>query len=223
METIVDIDGLTVTLLRKRVKNLNLRIKPTGKVQISAPIKMPLDKVFLFVQQKRSWIETHCQRLLTSQPPKQLESGSMLFYLGQRYELIIYQSQNPSVKLEHGRLNLFTQFNSSLQNERILNLWYREQMLQLLPALFAKWQTIIGVHADSYGIKLMKSRWGSCHTFKKHICLNLRLIHKPLICLEYVIVHELVHLLEASHNKRFHALMSQFMPDWKAVKRQLNS
>lgn len=98
---------------------------------------------------------------------------------------------------------------------------HRKQLETFLIPMIQKWEPIIGVHADQWGIKKMKTRWGSCNTVKKRIWINLYLIHKPLLCLEYVVVHELVHLLEASHNKRFYQLMTRFMPDWKIYKKLL--
>lgn len=108
-----------------------------------------------------------------------------------------------------------------LQKTHTLTDEHREQMKALLPPLFEKWEAIIDVKANAWGIKAMKTRWGSCNTIKKRIWINLHLIHKPRICLEYVLVHELVHLLEPSHNKRFYALMTEFMPEWKEHKRLL--
>lgn len=105
----------------------------------------------------------------------------------------------------------------------VLTSEHREQMKTILPPLFEKWEAIIGVKANDWGVKAMKTRWGSCNTVKKRIWINLYLIHKPRICLEYVLVHELVHLLEASHNKRFYALMTEFMPDWKAHRQLLKT
>lgn len=95
------------------------------------------------------------------------------------------------------------------------------QMQNLLPDLIQKWQSIMGVEVNQWLIRTMKTRWGSCNPRKKRICLNLHLIHQPLICIEYVVVHELVHLLEASHNHRFYALMNQFMPEWKTYRKLL--
>ena len=97
----------------------------------------------------------------------------------------------------------------------------KQRLQNVLPPLIQKWQAIVGVQANQWNVRAMTSRWGSCHPTKKRICLNAHLIHYPLVCLEYVLVHELVHLLEASHNQRFHALMSQFMPEWKAYKKLL--
>ncbi len=225
-EMIIEIDGLPVTLLRKRIKNLNLRIHRTGDVQISAPMKHPLAGIYRFLQDKRAWIDNHRQRLLQTQhnaTPKTLQSGDLLFFLGQRYELILHDSaERTHIVIEHGSLHFFMKTNMTFeQKQLLLTRWYRMQMQQQLPTLFAKWENIIGVRANAYTIRSMKTRWGSCHPVKKVISLNLRLIQKPLICLEYVIVHELVHLLEASHNKRFYDFMNHFLPDWQQVKMRL--
>lgn len=111
--------------------------------------------------------------------------------------------------------------HATQQKLLILTNEHREQMKALLPPLFEKWEAMIGVKANQWGVKTMKTRWGSCNTIKKRIWINLHLIHKPQICLEYVLVHELVHLLEPSHNKRFYALMTQFMPEWEEYRELL--
>ncbi|MCX7114543.1 MAG: SprT family zinc-dependent metalloprotease [Gammaproteobacteria bacterium] len=222
---IIELDGIPVTLLRKRVKNINLRIQPTGDVRISAPIKMSLDVVHRFLQDKRVWIDSHRSRL-QAQPqdsPQTLQTGDSLLFLGQRYDVLIHETATKNhLTFEHQKFNFFVKPDVTLkQKQALLTAWYHAQMQQRLPTLFEKWETVIGVHALSYRIRTMKTRWGSCHPIKKDICLNLRLMQKPPICLEYIMVHELVHLLEASHNRRFHAFMTQFMPDWKIVKRLL--
>ena len=159
-----------IVIIRKKIKNLILRVTREGQVQISAPQRCSVKTINAFVEQKQAWI-----------------------------------ARQQSVMLEY----------TSQQKTHVLTSEHREQMRALLPPLFEKWEAIIGVKASEWGIKAMKTRWGSCNTVKKRIWLNLHLIHKPLICLEYVLVHELVHLLEASHNKRFYALMTEFMPAWK--------
>lgn len=218
----IEMEGFAVKLIRKRIKNLNLRIHSGGDVSISAPMKLPFDLITRYLSDKREWIEHH-RKKLQAMPDERinlLETGDMLFFLGQRYELLVHEaSLKNGVEINNGTINLFIKQSSTLkQKQTIVNRWYREQMLQRLPRLFEKWEALMGVKQNDYGIKMMKTRWGSCNTVKKRIWLNLRLIHKSPMCLEYVIVHELVHLLEPSHNKRFYALMDRFMPDWKRAK-----
>jgi predicted metal-dependent hydrolase len=219
---LIEMEGLAVKLLRKPVKNINLRIHRTGDVQVSVPLRLPLNSVYDFLSDKRQWIENHRRRLqmLTPEPPMLLETGELLSFLGQRYALKIHEGfVKQRIELAGEDLHFFTRQSATLeQKQRLLTHWYRDQMRYYLPTLFEKWEALIGVKATTYGIKIMKTRWGSCHPIKKRIWLNLRLIEKPLICLEYVIVHELIHLLEASHNKRFYALMDQYMPEWRRVK-----
>lgn len=223
---VIDIDGLPVTLIRKRIKHLNLRIHRTGSVRISAPIDWSLDGIYRFLRDKKNWIEHHRERLLLNRPiesSQSLETGDFVFFLGQRVVLELHQGASKNeARLEQTVLHLYIQSGHPAEKTGdVLNHWYRQQMQQHLPMLCEKWENRIGVHAQTYNIRRMETRWGSCHPIKKNITLNLKLIQKPLICLEYVIVHELVHLLEASHNKRFHALMTQFMPDWRQVKKRL--
>lgn len=223
----LELDGLAITLIRKRIKNLNLRIKQTGAVQISAPMALPLDKVYRFLHDKRAWIEFHRERLRQREPltlPQTLQPGETLFFLGQPLAIEIHHTPKKNhIIADEDTLHFFIKTELPLEKKQVLlKRWYQEQMQNRLPDLFDKWESVIGVHANTYTIKTMKTRWGSCHPTQKRISLNLKLIEKPLICLEYVIVHELVHLLEASHNKLFYALMSQFMPEWKLAKLQLS-
>ena len=221
----IEMDGLTVTLVRKRVKNLNLRINASGEVKVSAPLKFPLDLIHRYLQEKREWIDAHRQRLQTraSTLPLTLTTGELLPFLGHHYELIVYtQPKHHRIEIDNTRLHLFVKDDATFaEKDALLQRWYRIQMINVLPELIQKWEAIIGVQVNAWGVRTMKTRWGSCNTSKKRIWLNLNLIQKPLACLESVIVHELVHLLEASHNKRFYALMSQFMPDWKTYRHYL--
>lgn len=220
---LIEIDGLPITLHRKYIKNLNLRIHHTGDIRVSAPMALPLERVYQFLLEKRAWIDGHQRRLLQRQAredPQMLKTGDVIFFLGQRYALHVHDTaEENTVVFDSTTLHLLTKVGTTIERKsELLSHWYRLQMQQRLPELFAKWEGILGVQAHCYGIKKMKTRWGSCHPIKKRIWLNLRLIQKPSICLEYVIVHELVHLLEASHNQRFYALMGLYMPGWKAAK-----
>lgn len=219
---LIELDGLAVKLIRKRIKNLNLRIHRSGDVHVSVPMRFPLELVYRFLEDKREWIDGH-QRKLQARPYEKittLETGDMLLFRGQRYELHVHEASTKNyIVIENAMIHFLVKQGISFEEKQILlNRWYRDQMQQHLPELFNKWESLIGVHANAYGVKLMKTRWGSCNILKKRIWLNLKLIQKAPICLEYVLVHELVHLLEASHNKRFYALMTQFMPDWKRIK-----
>ena len=221
----IDMEGFTVTLTRKRIKNCHCRIHPSGEVRVSAPMRLSLDVITRFLNEKRGWIEGHRTRLLARPVPQslQLESGEFFYFLGERYTLWIDENDSiHQIDRYQNQLIMRIKPQTPLEQKQVfLNQWIRHQMQALLPQLIEKWEAVIGVHADEWRIKSMKTRWGSCHPLKKRICLNLRLMEKPVGCLESVIVHELVHLLEASHNARFYALMTQFMPEWRTYKCQL--
>ncbi len=221
----IDMSDFTVELIRKRIKNINLRINARGQVKISAPIKFPLALIHSYLQDKHDWIKAHRARL-QARPvvlPATLQMGEYHFFLGQCYQIIKHEDVcRGHITLDEKHMHFFVGAEMALAEQQfILQNWYRQQMIDLLPGLVKKWESIIGVQANEYRIKTMKTRWGSCNTSARRVWLNLSLIQKPLVCLEYVLVHELVHLLEPSHNKRFYALMSQFMPDWKNCQKQL--
>lgn len=136
---------------------------------------------------------------------------------------VIYQQASPRVTIKDRQyLNLYVKHGSILeQREQVLIAWYRQQLKAELPSLIAKWEEIIGVKTNDWGVKRMKTRWGTCNTQAKRIWLNLELIKKPHHCLEYVVVHELVHLLERNHGDRFKAYMTRFMPDWRTYQQEL--
>jgi predicted metal-dependent hydrolase len=156
---------------------------------------------------------------------KQTEVGVIRHYfIGRRYLLnVIDHDQSAKVVLNKMTIDLYVKKDAS-QNQRqvIMNEWYRKELKKLVPELLEKWQRIIGVSASDWGIKLMKTKWGTCNRDQKRIWLNLELAKKPISCLEYIIVHELVHLLERHHNDNFLQYMDSFMPQWKKYRDQLN-
>ncbi len=217
---IIVIDGIQIELLRKPIKSFNLRIyPPDGLVKASVPLKYSDKLIRQLIQNKSTWIraQQECIKNRPIQNIQPLQTGISLPFMGKDYCLIISEHNGPSkVKISESMIHLYTNPDSSeLTKQLIIDRWYKKEMTAILPELFTQWEQIIGVKANDWGIKKMKTRWGSCNTRARRIWLNLNLIKKPLICLEYVLVHELVHLLEASHNHRFHALMTQFMPQWR--------
>ncbi|MBA3537061.1 MAG: M48 family metallopeptidase [Tatlockia sp.] len=221
----LELDGIVIEILRKPIKNMTLRIySPDGRVAISAPLKLRLDLIKQQLEAKRDWIHKQRARLITQAVPlANYESGEQHYFMGKSYALLIHQVIKPmQVILEDNTMHYFIKPDLPLaERERVLENWYRQRMKEQIPALIAKWEPIIGVSVTSWGIKVMKTRWGSCNPGKKRIWLNLNLIKKPLACLEYVLVHEMVHILEASHNKRFYAFMDEFLPQWRSIKTEL--
>jgi predicted metal-dependent hydrolase len=222
---LIEMSGFSVLLQRKRVKNINLRIKRSGEIQVSAPMKTPIDTIHGFIHHKRSWIEMHRSRLqqVKQAADQHLIAGEFIPFQGINYGMHLHEtSTNQRIQLNENQIHFFVKRGASqADKERLLTKWYRHQMDDILPPLLDKWQSIMGVTVNQVSIRRMTSRWGSCHPTKKNITLNLRLIEKPLRCLEYVIVHELVHLFEVRHNQRFYALMTHYLSDWKQIKKQL--
>ena len=223
---IIEIEGFSIEFSRKRIKNINLRINRQGEVKVSAPIKLPLERVHRFLQDKRDWIITRRRAVQTQSvmpSSKEIKTGEYHYFLGNPYTLIVHDNAKQGrIALEGNFMNCWVTAQTTYVNKQsLLQNWYRQEMRLLLPELIKKWEAVIGVQVEWWGIKAMKTRWGTCNPGKRRIWINLHLIQKPLICLEYVIVHELVHLLEASHNSRFYALMTEFMPDWALHQKQL--
>lgn len=222
---IIEMDDIPVHITRKRIKNMYLRVhSSTGDVSISAPLKLSIDVIQNHLSSKRAWIHAARARIAKRELPQPLrmETGETHYFLGEAYDLVIHPDSNPKkILIEGGVMHCFLQSsNQVVRNQFLLN-WYKQQMQALLPGLIEKWEPIIGVSVNAWGIKIMKTRWGSCNVIAKRIWLNLNLIKKPLICLEYVLVHEMVHLLEANHSKRFYAHMERFMPQWREYQRVL--
>lgn len=218
-------NGFDVTLTRKRIKNINLRISRDGAVHISAPLRYPLHSIEQFIEHKQIWITTHREQFLARPTHKShlLNTGDLYPFLGQDYPVSIHEhSPQQGIIFAKSAIECYVKGNATPEIKHALfDIWQRSEMKNLLPDLIRKWEPVMGVKVREWGIKKMKTRWGSCNTSSRKIWLNLQLIHEPLHCLEYVLVHEMVHLLEASHNKRFHALMSKFLPDWRDCKNQL--
>lgn len=226
--------GFDVVFTRKKVRNINLRIRPSnGAIQVSAPPRVNRKLVERFVASRTDWINAAQQRVLARQSivEPELVSGATLMWFGQPLELSIQQIQlsqkKPSAEIIGDRCVL--RLRPDLPDEKahteiskLLYEAYREELQQRLPALLDKWQPIVGVEAKECRVRSMKTRWGSCNIQKARIWMSLELAKYPLECIEYVLVHELTHLLEPSHNKRFHRLVGEAMPDWKEHNATLN-
>ncbi len=223
----ITINDIPVSIKRKSIKNMNLRIQDQGDVFLSAPKNLPLSDIYNYLYKKLSWIKKHRERLKDYAQKSSLENlqAEGLFFQGSYYEIIIKESLgNEFVNLINNQIYFFLRPGfTEFHKKSFMKKWYQEQLKEILPSLVAHWQAIIGVTVNQIKIRDMKSLWGSCHYTKKCITINLKLIEKPLISLEYVIVHELVHLLEPSHNHRFYRLMDYYLPDWKNIKKKLDS
>ncbi|MBX9866494.1 MAG: M48 family metallopeptidase [Burkholderiales bacterium] len=222
------IGDLIIDVVRKDIKNLHLAVyPPDGRVRIAAPLNLDDDALRLFALAKLTWIK-HKQRSFINQErqsPRELVERESHYFKGSRYLLrIIEHNAAPRIEIKRKPyIDFYVRPNTTTeQRQRLLNEWYRKHLKNDIPKLIDKWEQRIGVKVSDYGIKLMKTKWGTCNTIAKRIWINLELAKKPLRCLEYIIVHEMVHLLERRHNEQFKQLMDKFMPRWRTYKEELN-
>lgn len=223
------VSGIKVEVVRKDIKNLHLGVYPPhGRVRVAAPLVVSDEAVRLAVIDKLGWIKR--QRAQFAEQPRQSQremvNGESHYFLGQRYRLRVHEHAGLAKVAVRGiaSLDLFVRPGASAeQREAVLLHWYREQLKTMVPPLLEKWQPILGVQASHWGIKKMKTKWGSCNPTAKRLWFNLELAKKPVMCLEYIVVHELVHLLERKHTARFTALMDGFLPNWRVCRETLNS
>ncbi len=224
----IKVGELNIDVVRKNIKNLHLAVyPPDGRVRIATPLNINDEAVRLFAISKLSWIEKHQANFNAQerQSKREFVSGESHYSQGKRYLLnVIYHQGNTKVKVRNNTyIDLYVKEGSSeIQRKNAIASWYRKQLKQDIPQLIAKWEQIMNVQVDDWGVKQMKTKWGTCNTQAKRIWLNLELAKKAKHCLEYVVVHEMVHLLERSHGERFVALMNKFMPNWRFYKDELN-
>lgn len=224
----ITVSGIAVEVVRKDIKNLHLGVyPPNGRVRVAAPLVVSDEAVRLAVIDKLAWIRRQKARFAGQprQSAREMVNGESHYFLGRRYRLRVHEQNGLGRVALRGiaSLDLFVRHGSSVeQREAVLLRWYREQLKALIPPLLEKWQPALGVQVAAWGIKKMKTKWGSCNTDSRRVWFNLELAKKPPQCLEFIVVHELVHLLERRHNERFTALMDGFMPQWRQYREMLS-
>jgi predicted metal-dependent hydrolase len=225
---LISVSGVQVQVVRKAIKNLHLGVYPPGgRVRVAAPLAMSDNAVRRAVVGKLGWIKRQRARFEAQprQSVREMVSGESHYFLGRRYRLQVVEQIGPAkVFLRTHILELSVRPGLDAKaRERALHQWYRARLRELIPPLVAKWEGIIGVEVADWGIKKMKTKWGACNAGARRIWLNLELAKKPLQCLEYLIVHELAHLIEKHHNDRFVSLMDQHLPNWRLRRQELNA
>ena len=223
----LQLGNIIVDVVQKDIKNIHLSVyPPTGRVRISAPFRMNLDTIRVFAISKLSWIKKQQTKLRTQEreAPREFLNRESHYFNGKRYLLkVIEQDAAPRVELKHSKIELYIRPQTTKEKRKsILDEWYRNQLKASLPALIVKWGRKMNVMVNEFGIKKMKTKWGTCSREAKRLWLNLELAKKPGECLEYIVVHEMLHLLERKHNDRFISLMNELMPKWKFYKEELN-
>lgn len=228
---IIQIKDLTIHLSRKKIKNINFSVGlPQAKLSMSVPLRASKKLIEEAVDEKIQWIKKQQQKMLAyekSNPQLKAQEyveGETHFLWGVGYPLsvMIFNGKPVVTQKEKSLLLCIRDGFDTAKRDKLMFAFYRDQMNPHVPILIDKWQKIMAVQTSSWATKKMKSRWGSCNISDKSINLSLELAKYPLSCLEYVIVHELVHLFERYHNARFYGLMDQFMPQWREVDEILN-
>lgn len=224
----INIGNISVDVVRKDIKNMHLAVyPPTGRVRIAAPKLTKHEAIRLFAISKIGWIKRHQRKFQQQQrlSPREYKERESHYYQGRRYLLRVKETNGAGYVDLKGKtyLDLYVKPGSTNMYKRdVLNEWYREGLKQMLPEMVDHWGKKLGVEVAFCGIKQMKTKWGSCNTEKQRIWLNLELAKKPVLCLEYILVHEMMHLLERHHNNRFTALMDLHLPNWRKLKEELN-
>jgi predicted metal-dependent hydrolase len=222
------VHGLPVSVVRKDIKNLHLGVYPPhGRVRVAAPLRVSDDAVRLAVIGKLRWIKRQRARFETQprQSRREMVSGESHYFLGHRYRLRVSIREGAGKVLLRSRSTIELHVRpktSAEQRERVLQRWYRDQLKVLIAPLLEKWQEALGVRVADWRVKRMKTKWGTCNARAQRIWLNLELAKKPVQCLEYIIAHELVHLIERRHNGRFIAIMDEHLPQWRLHRTELN-
>jgi hypothetical protein len=225
----ITVNGVPVEIVRKGIKNLHLGVYPPhGRVRVAAPLRVSDDAVRLAIVDKLAWIKRQRARFDAQlrQSAREMVSGESHYFLGQRYRLrVLKHAGVPKVVIcNNSTIELHVRREiTAEQRERLLQRWYRQQLKELIPPLLERWKLRLSVHANEWAIKRMKTKWGACNVHARRIWLNLELAKKPVQCLEYIIVHELVHLLERHHNDNFISLMNNFLPQWRSRRDELNA
>jgi len=225
----ITVSGLTVEVVRKDIKNLHLGVYPPhGRVRVAAPLTISNEAVRLAVIGKLGWIKRQ-QAKFEAQPrqsQREMVSGESHYFLGKRYRLRVHEQDGPAKVVVHGKtwIDLFVRPETTAeQRELVLQRWYRKQLKMLIPPILEKWEGVLGVKVADWGIRKMKTKWGSCNIEARRIWFNLELAKKPVQCLEYIVLHELIHLIERHHNDRFMEFMDRHMPNWQMLRNELNS
>jgi len=223
----VDLGEFTAEVVLKAIKNVHLSVyPPRGAVRISAPLHMQPDTIRVFALSKLSWLKQQRRKIQEQERETAREylSAESHYVWGKRYLLRIEETLGPSsyfLEPRHLVLRLHPQTAPASRAE-LLEAWYRDLLKAEINVLLPLWQPRLGVRTQRFSVQKMKTRWGSCQPETKTIRLNTELARKPKECLTYVVVHELVHLIEPHHSPRFVALMDQFLPEWPRLRDLLN-
>ena len=224
----IEVGGITVEVVRKEIKNLHVGVyPPSGRVRVAAPLRMEADAVRLAVVLRLGWIRRRRAEFQQQdrQSQREMVTGESHYFQGRRYRLHVVEHEGRAAVRLGSNATLVLRVGPGTAREKreaILQRWYRRRLRDRIPALVSKWEPKAGVTVAEVRIRKMKTRWGSCNAAARRVWLNLELAKKPVACLEYILVHEMVHLVERRHNEKFLALLDGLMPSWRLHREQLN-
>ncbi len=223
----IKLGDIAVDVVLKDIKNVHLSVHPpTGRVRISAPKRMNIETIRVFAISKLDWIKQQQKKLREQEreTPREYIDRESHYVWGKRYLLTTSErDERPLIELKHSSMLLRVRAGTDEdKRQALLEAWYRERLKEAVPPLLERWQPLLSVAVERFFVQRMKTKWGSCNHLARTIRLNTELAKKPPECLEYIVVHELVHLLEPTHNAHFVALMDRFMPKWQFHRQVLN-
>jgi predicted metal-dependent hydrolase len=224
----ITIDDLVIEVTQKRMRSLRLRVMPPlAEVKVSAPLRLSWEEIENFIQQKISWIKASRTKILAQKyvAPKKIIDGEFHEIFGEKFLLITnHQATRNLCFIDGTTIQLQSKkFIGIQKRQRLLDDLYRQQLAKIAPQFIEKFEEKMQIKVAEFRIKKMKTRWGTCNRKAQRIWINLELAKKPICCLEYLIVHEMVHFFEAGHNQKFYALMTKFLPQWQEVRKLLKS
>ena len=223
----IELGDICFDVIRKDIKNVHLSVHPPlGRVTVSAPTSMDLETIRLFSISKLGWIRNHQSKLIGQkrEPPREYVSRESHYYLGKRYLLkIIEENAARKVVLKHNTIELYVRHSATKeQKESLLQSWYRGQLRVFASKFIEKAEEKMRLNVEKIAVRAMRTKWGACNPKSKRIVLNTELAKKPMECIEYVLIHEMAHLIERHHNDRFIAYMNKYLPKWKHLREELN-
>lgn len=227
-QSLLQVGGVEALVLYKSVKNLHLNVlPPAGRVRVTAPHNMNDEAIRAFLATRIVWIKKMQAKFKGQerQTAREYVSGETHYYFGKKYRLEVSGSvTSPNIVLK-GKTKMILNVkpkSNTIRREEIMQEWYRQELRMYLENAIDKWSKIVGVNVSAWGIRRMKTCWGTCNHKKKSIWFNLELVKKPGTCIEYVVLHEVLHLIEEKHSEKFTALLNKYMPKWKSEKEELN-
>ena len=221
-----------VIIKYKRIKNIYIRVKPDLNIYVTAHRRVSKKYIYELLEKRKDWIEDKKEEIkkknIYDTNRKELKSGNEIFYLGKSYILKVLKCQKENIIIAGRIMYMYADIKDDENNDArikqiLLDNWYKKESLKLFDSLIKKYSSIMGLEIDTFSVKKLKSKWGSCDIRKKHITFNLELMKYPIQAIEYIVIHELAHLVEANHSRKFYDVVSLYMPEWKKEKKILDT